>query len=68
MAKKISLKEQGDQALLSLLTKIQQKMIYDRSFDELVIDESEDNLIATKILHAKYNFLYRQVRLRRPKS
>lgn len=68
MAKKPTIKQQGDQELLALVTKIQQKMNYNRTLDDLSIDQSSDNLIANKILRAKYNFLYREARERQAHS
>ncbi len=68
MAKKKSVKQLGDENLLHLVGELQKKIAYEKTLNSLAMDQSADNLIASKILHAKYNFLYKEARLRNAPS
>lgn len=64
MAKKNKIKKQGDQQLITLVEKLQNEIAFQRNLDQTTLDMSDDNLIANKILRAKYSFLYNEARHR----
>lgn len=68
MKNKTSLiKQTEDARLMSLIQKLQQQITTEQELDQTTLDMSEDNIIATKILQAKYNFVYNEARDRKTK-
>lgn len=64
MAKRNKIKEEGDQRLITLVEKLQNQIAFQQDLDQTTLDMSDDNVIASKILRAKYSFLYNEARLR----
>lgn len=64
MARKLKAKEMGDQKLIALIEKLQNEISREADLDQNTLDMSEDNIVAAKILHAKYNFAYDEARFR----
>lgn len=64
MSKHNKIKEQGDQKLITLVEKLQNEIALQNGLDQNTLDMSDDNLIASKILRAKYTFLYDEARYR----
>lgn len=68
MKNKTSLiKQKEDARLMALIQKLQQQIANEQELDQTTLDMSEDNIIATKILQAKYNFVYNEARYRKTK-
>lgn len=65
---KYKVKKLGDEMLIDSISRLQKQLANQKMFDQTTIDYSEDNRIANKILHAKYNFLYEEARRRNTKS
>ncbi|MBU3829110.1 MAG: YaaL family protein [Candidatus Lactobacillus pullistercoris] len=57
-------KEAGDKKLVALVEKIQNQIALQQDLDHNTLDMSDDNVIANKILQAKYSFLYSEARHR----
>ncbi|MDF7638391.1 YaaL family protein [Lactobacillus sp. ESL0791] len=64
MRKKDIVKEQGDQLLVDLIEKLQAEIALESDLDQTTMDLSDDNIAASKILQAKYSFLYKEARHR----
>ena len=64
MSKHNKIKEQGDQKLITLVEKLQNEIALQNGLDQNTLDMSDDNLVASKILRAKYTFLYDEARYR----
>lgn len=64
MRKKIDIKKLGDGRLIETVTKLQQQIAMQKTFEPTTLDLSNENRIADKILRAKYNFLYNEARKR----
>lgn len=64
MTKRNKIKEQGDQKLIALIEKLQDEIALQKDLDQTTLDMSEDNVVAGKILRAKYSFLYDEARYR----
>ena len=65
MAKKIDkVKADGDQRLVDLIEKLQNELSFQQDIDQTTLDMSDDNVVANKILKAKYSFLYNEARHR----
>ncbi len=64
MSKHNKIKEQGDQKLITLVEKLQNETALQNGLDQNTLDMSDDNLVASKILRAKYTFLYDEARYR----
>jgi hypothetical protein len=62
--KKDKIKEKGDQELVALVEKIQDQIAWQQSLNQTTVDMSADNVVASKILRAKYSFLYDEARHR----
>lgn len=58
------IKEEGDQKLVALIEKIQNEIALQQDLDQTTLDMSDDNVVASKILRAKYSFLYSEARRR----
>lgn len=58
MSKHNKIKEQGDKKLITLVEKLQNEIALQNGLDQNTLDMSDDNLVASKILRAKYTFLY----------
>lgn len=61
---RIKVKKMGDDKLVAVIEKLQDEIAVQKSLDPTTLDMSEDNIIANKILQAKYSFLYNEARLR----
>ncbi|MDF7669038.1 MULTISPECIES: YaaL family protein [unclassified Lactobacillus] len=57
-------KEMGDDKLVAVIEKLQDEIAVQKSLDPTTLDMSDDNIIANKILQAKYSFLYNEARRR----
>ncbi|MBA1392614.1 DUF2508 family protein [Lactobacillus sp. XV13L] len=57
-------KKMGDARLNATIEKLQREITVQKSLDPTTLDMSNDNIIAGKILHAKYDFLYDEARVR----
>ncbi|WEV36532.1 YaaL family protein [Lactobacillus sp. ESL0677] len=57
-------KQMGDDKLIGVIEKLQDEMAVQKSLDSTTLDMSDDNIIANKILQAKYSFLYNEARHR----
>ncbi|MDF7681948.1 YaaL family protein [Lactobacillus sp. ESL0679] len=57
-------KQMGDDKLVDVIEKLQDEMAVQKSLDPTTLDMSDDNIIANKILQAKYSFLYNEARHR----
>ena len=64
MSKHNIIKEQGDKKLITLVEKLQNEIALQNGLDQNTLDMSDDNLVASKILRAKYTFLYDEARYR----
>ena len=64
MSKHNKVKEQGDKKLITLVEKLQNEIALQNGLDQNTLDMSDDNLVASKILRAKYTFLYDEARYR----
>ena len=64
MSKHNKIKEQGDKKLITLVEKLQNEIALQNGLDQNTLDLSDDNLVASKILRAKYTFLYDEARYR----
>lgn len=64
MAKKNKIKEEGDKRLVTLVEKLQNELALQKDLDQTTLDMSDDNVVASKILRAKYTFLYGEARYR----
>ena len=64
MSKHNKIKEQGDKKLITLVEKLQNEIALQNGLDQNTLDMSDDNLVASKILQAKYTFLYDEARYR----
>ena len=64
MSKHNKIKEQGDQKLITLVEKLQNEIALQNGLDQNTLDMSDDDLVASKILRAKYTFLYDEARYR----
>ncbi|RVU71398.1 MULTISPECIES: YaaL family protein [Lactobacillus] len=64
MRKKNKIKEEGDQRLIALIEKLQNQLALQKDLDQTTLDMSDDNIIVSKILRAKYSFLYNEARYR----
>lgn len=62
--KENKIKKEGDQRLIEVVEKIQNEIALQQDLDQTTLDMSDDNLIASKILRAKYSFLYSEARHR----
>lgn len=67
MAKK-RLREQADDSLMESISRLQQKLALTKTLQATSMDDSPENVIALKILKAKYNFLFKEARLRQTSS
>lgn len=68
MRRRGQVKRLGDERLIEVISRLQKQLANQKIFDQTTIDSSDDNVIANKILHAKYNFLYEEARRRNTKS
>ncbi|APT14298.1 YaaL family protein [Lactobacillus jensenii] len=66
--KKTQVKEIGDQHLMVTISKLQRQLLNEQELDPTTVDYSEDNIMTSKILKAKYSFLYSVARQRHTKS
>lgn len=57
-------KHLGDEELIALIEKLQDEIAIQKNLNPTTLDMSEDNIIAGKILLAKYAFLYDEARHR----
>lgn len=64
MSKHNKIKEQGDKKLITLVERLQNEIALQNGLDQNTLDMSDDNLVASKILRAKYTFLYDEARYR----
>lgn len=64
MAKRNKIKEEGDKRLITLVEKLQSEIALQNDLDQTTLDMSDDNVVASKILRAKYTFLYNEARYR----
>lgn len=64
MSKHNKIKEQDDKKLITLVEKLQNEIALQNGLDQNTLDMSDDNLVASKILRAKYTFLYDEARYR----
>lgn len=64
---KNKVKEEGDRRLVTLVEKLQNEIALQNDLNQNTIDMSDDNVVASKILRAKYSFLYDEARHRRTK-
>lgn len=62
--RKDKIKEEGDQKLIAVVEKLQNQIAFQQDLDQTTLDMSDDNLVASKILRAKYTFLYNEARHR----
>lgn len=62
--KRNKVKEEGDQKLVAAVEKLQNQISLQQDLDITTLDMSDDNIIANKILRAKYSFLYSEARYR----
>lgn len=62
--KENKIKKEGDDKLVAVVEKIQNEIALQQDLDQTTLDMSDDNLIASKILRAKYSFLYSEARHR----
>ncbi|TSO25896.1 YaaL family protein [Lactobacillus sp. LL6] len=67
MAKRNKIKEEGDKRLITLVEKLQNEIALQKDLDQTTLDMSDDNVVASKILRAKYTFLYNEARHRHTK-
>ncbi|GFZ27296.1 YaaL family protein [Lactobacillus corticis] len=58
------IKELGDQKLIALIEKLQNEISRTSDLDRTTLDMSDENIVASKILKAKYNFAYDEARYR----
>lgn len=61
---KDKIKIEGDQKLIALIEKLQNQIALQQDLDQTTLDMSDDNVVANKILRAKYSFLYSEARKR----
>lgn len=61
---KNKIKTHGDQELVSLVEKLQRQIALQHDLNQTTVDMSADNIVASKILRAKYSFLYDEARHR----
>lgn len=61
---KNKIKEQGDARLIKLVEKLQDQITFQQNLNQSTLDMSTDNIITSKILQAKYSFLYDEARHR----
>ncbi|KRL63103.1 YaaL family protein [Lactobacillus psittaci] len=66
--RKEKIKQLGDEQLMATISKLQRQLLNEQELDPTTLDYSEDNIIADKILKAKYSFLYNEARRRNTKS
>lgn len=59
-----NVKKLGDEELIALIEKLQEEIAIQKNLNPTTLDMSEDNIIAGKILLAKYTFLYDEARHR----
>lgn len=64
MARKNKIKAEGDKRLITLVEKLQNELAFQKDLDQNTLDMSDDNVVANKILRAKYTFLYDEARHR----
>lgn len=64
MTKKNKIKAKGDQKLIALVEKLQNEIALQQNLDQNTLDMSDDNVVASEILRAKYSFLYDEARHR----
>lgn len=64
MTKKNKVKAKGDQKLIALVEKLQNEIALQQNLDQNTLDMSDDNVVASEILRAKYSFLYDEARHR----
>lgn len=62
--KRNKVKEEGDAQLVALIEKLQNQIALQQDLDKTTLDMSDDNMVASKILRAKYSFLYSEARHR----
>lgn len=62
--KRDKIKVDGDQKLIALVEKLQNQISFQQNLDQTTLDMSDDNVVASKILRAKYSFLYNEARYR----
>ena len=67
MTKRNKIKEEGDKRLITLVEKLQNEIALQKDLDQTTLDMSDDNVVASKILRAKYTFLYNEARYRHTK-
>lgn len=65
---KHNLREQADSQLMTSIANLQQQLALTKTLSETSLDDSPDNIVALKILKAKYNFLFKEARLRQTSS
>lgn len=58
------IKEIGDEWLIITIENLQDQIAVQKTLDPTTLDLSDDNIIASKILQAKYSFLYDEARHR----
>ncbi|WEV41021.1 YaaL family protein [Lactobacillus sp. ESL0684] len=57
-------KKLGDQRLVMMVEKLQSEIAVQKTLAPTTLDMSTDNIVANKILQAKYSFLYNEARRR----
>ncbi|BDR60818.1 YaaL family protein [Lactobacillus xylocopicola] len=62
MARRV--KQMGDDQLIATIAKLQEEIAVQKSLDLTTLDMSDNNIVARKILRAKYSFLYDEARIR----
>lgn len=62
--KRNKVKEEGDQKLVALIERLQDELALEQDLDQTTLDMSDDNVVASQILRAKYSFLYDEARYR----
>lgn len=62
--KRDKIKEEGDQKLIALVEKLQNEIALQQDLDQTTLDMSDDNYVDSRILRAKYSFLYNEARYR----
>ncbi|ARD06432.1 hypothetical protein B1745_01675 [Lactobacillus amylolyticus] len=62
--KRDKIKEEGDKKLITLVEKLQNQIALQQDLDQTTLDLSDDNVVASEILRAKYSFLYSEARYR----
>lgn len=62
--KQNKVKKLGDDRLVASIEKLQEEIAIQKNLDPTTLDMSENNIVANKILRAKYAFLYNEARYR----